>query len=425
MARSKHTRPCDSCAVRKIKCDFENPCSNCQKHNLTCTNDRKRKKSGPKNIKEKTRTTIYNLQTKIPLEISLQCLRLYEAWYYGIWPVVSVDELIKNDSYSLICAISSVVVGQSLFISKPLIPPQIMKIDFLNESLKNRSMEPSTESVLTSFFLHIAFGLKGTQPVGICYLREAITLAQIIGLHKPETYAFIDRKEQHRLRKLYYLLLVSERFMCIEISMPVILEPTIPLPSLDDEEYSVLLNGFRQLVKVFAIPNKSFFNNFNDIQSSQLIITVQRQLDSIGISEVAPDIQKTNIILSKYWMKSLTWNIAKNNNLLELDGCLSIKYPFEIAQSFLKYDLPILSFEFNGPGVSLKLLCIATALIDSIKLSQDPSGYEYVQKLFNIVKQLKNDITVPVKDYVEVEEALNNLDLVQSLFIYSPSTILS
>ena len=46
------------------------------------------------------------------------------------------------------------------------------------------------------------------------------------------------------------MLMVTERFMCIDDLIPVVLENSIKEFSLDDEQYSVLIDGFKELVKV-------------------------------------------------------------------------------------------------------------------------------------------------------------------------------
>ncbi|KAI5954264.1 hypothetical protein KGF54_002039 [Candida jiufengensis] len=406
-------RACDSCSVRKVKCDLKVPCNRCLTHSLKCTNNRIKKKCGPKKIHEKTRDAINQLAVTtalandefvplIPLEKLLPCLNVYQVWYYGIWPVISVAELISRsdpDAYALSCAVCATITNQVSFITnQKYIPQDIINIDFASEAIRVKKLQPTLESILTSFFLHIAITCKHRGPEAICYLREAITLAQMMGLDKPENYV-VSTAEVHRMRKIYYLLLVTERFLCLEQSIPVLLEPSIPFPSLNHEEYSVLLSGFRELIKIFAIPNKSIFEQFRSIKNNEeslrLICTIQNQLKQIEILKAAPDIQKANILLSKYWMSILTWNIANENNMLNGIGCLSNEFPITMSKEFCQVskNLPLNSFQFNGSGVSFKLITIAKALIKSIKLTQDYSGYEYFKHISNILSHLRIDLT--------------------------------
>lgn len=71
-------------------------------------------------------------------------------------------------------------------------------------------------------------------------------------------------------------------------------------------------------------------------ETAGLLNKIQLELESICISPVAPDIQKANIIVSKYWMKALTWKITRKNNLLDdFVTTLCVKYPIELSEQFL------------------------------------------------------------------------------------------
>ncbi|RLV91019.1 putative sucrose utilization protein SUC1 [Spathaspora sp. JA1] len=458
-SRSKYSRPCDSCSIRKVKCDLKTPCSRCIHHNLNCTNIRIRKKCGPKRIHEKTRETINQISGGqqqqlveedefIPVENLLPCLQIYQTFFPGVWPVVSVAQLISvlmnksyNNSpdtlsaYSLSCAISAAVIVQVSFLKNKnhLFPISdiIKNIDFVSQSIRARDMfnyrlHPSLDTLLTSFFLYVYYVNTETgTPAALNYLRESISTAQILGLHNPSTYTNKSPAEVHRMRKIYYLLLVTERFTAIEDCLPVILEPSIPLPSLEDEEYPILISGFRELVKIFAIPDKSFFDRFislntntSTIPSSTWIVNVQQQLGNIRIMENAPDIQKLNIIISKYWMKSLTWKLAEKNNLLtELEPSLSIRFPFTIVNDFLEEtkDLPISSYESNGPGVCVKLLAMVDTLVDAINTSHDSSGLTSLHGVISLLVQLKNDISLPMNEYNKIINMSKNITVDNSI----------
>ena len=449
--RNPYTRPCDSCSIRKVKCDLQIPCSRCVNHNIECTNKRMRKKCGPKKIHEKTREAIKNLNDSennyrqqlqkdnfipaFPLDKLLPSLNCYQTWYYGIWPVVSIAEITarvaQNDvsAYALACAISGAILNQIAFISNNAlycIPQNVKDLNFVGECIRARTymnyqFTPSLEVLLTSFFLHVAEVNKGSKAAGVLYLREAITMAQVIGLHNESTYQSKSIAEAHRMRKIYFLLLVTERFMCLDDSIPVVLENSIKEFSLNDEEYSVLIEGFKQLVRVFAIPLKSIFDNFIHLNDSKsmppeaagLLNKIQIELDSIRISPIAPDIQKANIMVSKYWMKALTWKITRSNALLDdFNISLSVNYPLEMTKRFLFEikELPLSAFESNGPGVGFKLLTMATCLIDSINLSGDSSGFEYLQRIFDLISKLKNtEIILPRREYEQVKDALNKI----------------
>ncbi|ODV78864.1 uncharacterized protein CANTADRAFT_26001 [Suhomyces tanzawaensis NRRL Y-17324] len=488
--RPKYTHPCDACLLRKVKCDQLTPCSRCVKLSLPCTNKRQRKRSGGARLRQETREAIYRnalddpssgtLSTTrrtfvptLPMDKLLACLQIYQTWYYGVWPVVSVAQLILRlvtassasaavasfdttdniQAYSLACALSAAIAIHATFIttSNALIslPPDLDLPYLVDEAVRARNFynyrhHPSPESLLTSFFLYVYHvNVKGCLASAIMYLREAITMAQVLGMHSEGMYHRKLPAETHRLRKIYFLLLVTERFMSIEDDLPIILEPSIPYPLLEDEEYPCLLTGFTQLVRVFSIPDKSFFDRIIAMKvgaadtasggtsaplltggaptpgwcSANWIISVQHQLSYIKILTEIPDVQKLNILLSKYWMKSLTWDITKKNDLLVLgntnvDESLQPILPILIAEQFLHdtKDLPLFAFESNGPGVCIKLIGMAEGLIDSISIigfknELNPShvGFQHLNKIYTLISKLKNDVTLPTGEYEKIK----------------------
>lgn len=365
----------------------------------------------------------------------------------------SSDSTLSNEnatSYSLCCAVCAAITRQLTFLTtgNPIVgvPPNIDASEYAKESIRARNLydyrlEPSHDNLLISFFLYIYYvNIKGGIQAAILYMKEAISIAQLLGLHDPRTYSTKTTAEVHRLRKIYYMLLVTERFMCIEDNVPVCLEPSIPLPSLEDEEYSGLLTGFIELVKVFSIPDKKFFDNlinyskknpsnlqnFHNLFASsgaptrKWIINVQAELKKIEIDNASSDTQRLNIILSKHWMRSLAWHISSQNGLLikkaktPEEFCLTSQFPIEIARDFLigTEQLPIFAFESNGPGVCVKLLEIALAVADSVnecivnKL-ESFTAYNILTSVFTLVSKFKSDITISKELYSKVENIVN------------------
>ncbi|CCH41480.1 Maltose fermentation regulatory protein MAL63 [Wickerhamomyces ciferrii] len=492
--KRSNTRPCDGCAVRRVRCDLATSsfgsCTNCINHNMECTNIRVRHKSGPKKIQQKTRENIvkflsanggsvtghlgtpqYSPSTpsmsstpsfknhlgiynnsitreptcNIPLNNLLPYLQVYQTWYYGLWPVLSVAHLIskltdnncqtasdgcivlneENASYyALSCAVCAAIGVQIKFLKSTggviKVENTLQDDEYAKEARRVRflfedKIDSTTESLLTSFFLHMYYGnIEGGTRKGIVYLREAVSLAQILSLHDPESYIGKLPAEVHRCKKIYYMLLVTERYVCLHENLPILLEPTIEIPSLHDEEYPELLSGFTEIVEVFSSTGKQFFqevgrklllrnssgsssesspdseNGFNNMFGTDLSIfqdllqnqPTEQKRETIGQMQLKLDSkrhksnktknesQKLNIILSKSWLQSLGWLIAKENFIINKNdhsesSCFSFKFPMKIAQEFLEEtkDLPDFAFESNGaPGVCNKLLEIADSL---------------------------------------------------------------
>ncbi|KAG2734370.1 hypothetical protein G9P44_002376 [Scheffersomyces stipitis] len=511
--KSKRSRPCDGCALRKIKCSDSRPCTRCLNNGIPCTNNRIRKKCGPKSKKlqdpqyfpvepiqffagtttpidkipnnteylpfvgtELPPTTSSNFfgpsrpvtKELIPMNILLPCLQVYQTWYYSLWPVLSVTHLVTklstippgeqlNDetsiSYALCLAVCAAISKQIAFISENSniikLPSGVQARDYALAALRIRNeyehpLNPTSETLLTSFFLYVYYiNNKGGTAAAIMYLREAISMAQIMHLQDADTYMGKPPAEVHRLRKIYYLLLVTERYMCIQDGVPVILDSSIPFPMSDGEEYSDLLTGFTELVKIFSIPDRLFFEkmsashsnntfggNFDNLKNffhlpinnitEGWVVDVDNRIKGISITTKASDIQKVNLLLSKHWMRSLVWHISFQNGLLSINreenDCLSVRYPVAIAYEFLTStsNLPMYAFESNGPGVVVKLLEIANGLADTMNdLTYIRNGVDTfacsnaLTSIFWLISKFKTDVTLPLNLYNKIEGIVN------------------
>lgn len=425
--RPKYGRPCDNCSLRRVKCGNVIPCPNCIRHNLPCTNDRGRRKKGPKNVRPKTMENIYRrynhsdnleevtlskFQPQVILAELIPFFQVYQTWFYEIWPIVSIAQLTSSVSsredvckldvnheniqfYALCCALAG-ALKQHIDCFSPMekmikIPDNVASVDFISECLRARNFcdyrsNPTIESVLVSFFLHVYYSSAKLNTSAILYLKEAIAIAELLGLHDDKNYKDKPREERHRLRNIYYILVVAERFTSLEADFSVLLDASVPY-----EQSSV--GDLSQIVKVFALPDKSFFmKRFNCNISVRLIPGIQDELYKIRIGENSSEIQKVNILLSKSWMQLLVWNLyneRKFSSRLQND-CFSTNYPIKIARDFLEttQTVPFYAFETNGPCVTTKLLTVAESLSDAINENNFNVGYNALTSVLEIISRL-------------------------------------
>jgi len=531
------SRPCDACAVRRVRCDLATSqtgsCSNCINHSLECTSVRVRHKSGPKRIKQKTRDQIVNLLSKgnsqlervnqntftqsnvpinvplsapsqlpvdptpnsnqvvtcnIPLDKLLPYLQIYQTWYYGLWPVLSVAHLVSKiidnniigqqgisnstnngkvtldernaPAYQLCCAVCATIAVQVRFLSSAAgvinVENALSADEYAQEAKRVKylfedKIDPTIDTLLTSFFIHMYYGnITGGGKRAVVYLREAISVAQMLGLHDPEAYPGKSSAEIHRCKKIYYMLLVTERYTCFQEKLPVLLDPTVDMPSLQDEEYPELLLGFTELVEVFSATEKQFFQEINhklllsDSDNGKLadadlsmfqdflqnqttdmkrqwIGQMQSKLNkTIEQNKIANDSQKLNIVLSKSWFQSLGWLISSENFLINqnesMDNCFSVKFPMKIAHDFLTQtkDLPVFAYESNGtPGVCYKLLEIADSLysvsIMSTHQRESSLAFDQLNTIFGMILKFKGpDVHLPQNLFSKIENLIES-----------------
>lgn len=75
----------------------------------------------------------------------------------------------------------------------------------------NYSEFPTTMSVTTSFFLFGCYFCLEKHNTAYYYLREATTLALLLGMNQEDSYTCTDEVEAVLKRRLYWLLFVTER----------------------------------------------------------------------------------------------------------------------------------------------------------------------------------------------------------------------
>lgn len=488
--RGKYGRPCDVCASRRVRCvmrEGDAKCVGCSNHGLECTNVRIRKKSGPKrgrihgeSYQELStfvpgptgeREELFLLfqhpaqYATIPVDKLLPHLQVYQTWFYGYWPVLSVAHLILTlvgnaqmesahflqltehnaMSYALCCSVCAFISTQVTFVSnrekvldvQNTLPAAVYAEEARRvRNLFDYSQEPNILTLLSSFFLYAHYvNSKGRTNQAIVYLREAITISQLLGLHDPSTYVGKSAAESHRCKKIYYILFITERFMSFEDGIPVVLDPCISFPLLENEEYPSLLVGFLELIKVFSVPDKNFFGEINQksgqnklqvfrdyLQGQRVeekrkwILDVQTKLGQpFKIGDKMSDSHKLNVKLLQSWIQAIAWHITQENGLLRNntaagDECFAVDFPFKIARDFLEAskDLPPFAFEANGPGISVKLLEIANsmtlALSNSNKKMVVSDGLSYI---FLLVNRFKNDVILPADVYNKVANLIS------------------
>lgn len=145
------------------------------------------------------------------------------------------------------------------------------------DSLEN----PSCIVLLTSFFLFAAYGNLNKGISALFYLHQAISLAFTLGLHDEDTYTILPFVEAERQRSIYWLLFITERYVCwsyvatslpsrlmiffhraycLQVGKPVILSPCIRRPQSTGTENSAVWYGFSNLISLFVKLDSSLYD---------------------------------------------------------------------------------------------------------------------------------------------------------------------
>ncbi|KAN0065515.1 hypothetical protein ACQY0O_001352 [Thecaphora frezii] len=124
---------------------------------------------------------------------------------------------------SMLIAMSAFALIQPVEASDPVVvharKRRVRKL--LQEAVRMRTSaffgdNPSLEATMTSFYIFgTLFGL-GEENAAWFRLREAVTLGHLLRLHEPAAYEQLDKAEQERRLRAYWLLAITERAYAIQ-----------------------------------------------------------------------------------------------------------------------------------------------------------------------------------------------------------------
>ncbi|KAH8595524.1 fungal-specific transcription factor domain-containing protein [Bisporella sp. PMI_857] len=424
-------RACDACHRRKVKCDGINPCRNCSSAQLSCTYHAIPQKKGPKGSRAKVISELRETQRQTTLsskvanringvhsppcsptlsptpgllttEMMKDCIEFFFANMYPTLPILhrgrieyqALNAETNVDNYCLLtslCAFMMIQPGMA-------IPGDPMGLDnhpganlvsgnlLMEETLRVRKSydyleAPTINSLVTSFFLFgCYFGLELHNKAWF-HLREATTLAHILGMQREETYMEFDTVDAARRRRLYWLLFVTERAYALQRHRPLSLQATINLPTEHDDPSDTQahhLNGFIQLVNLFRPFDDQFVALWNktrsDCSTSYLAALQQQLTDALPayLSNTTEN-QTADLRTSQQWLRTMVWQLSIQNGYLSSshdDPSMTFHYPVEIARDLVAMTSQFSqsSMEVHGIGLIEKLFDVACSLTDVLSL---------------------------------------------------------
>ena len=534
----KIRQACDCCHARKIRCDGEKPCKNCQITELQCTYLAIPKKKGPKGRRiakdvkpvpiqrprifehasngppattreqqpidtasrgtETNDFSLFNILNPTPNVLSPEsgptvassstddnastfraspllsadlvktCLDAFFTHKYPIMPVLDKDityAMIPHlnempEQYGMVAALCALIVFQPEIIDAPQLgSPWPSSQDLINEAVRARGFcdhieKPSLTSIHTAFFLYAALFCLGKDNSAWFYIRESMTMLQILRLHEEGTYQGLDSEyskfcrrsfwllfitergyalQRHRpltlqltialptvclgkdnsawfyiresmtmlqilrlheegtyqgldseyskfCRRSFWLLFITERGYALQRHRPLTLQLTIALPTVDPGPEATILSGFLDLVSLFQHFDESFMTLWNmsgSDSSPQALIQLQEILKTaIPDGSDRTEIQQADLRVSRQWLRTLVWQLCVSKGFLSSqssDESMSFQYPISIARDVVQVarSLPVKAFEANGVGLLEKVFDIGCSLSDVLLLNPD------------------------------------------------------
>jgi hypothetical protein len=163
-----------------------------------------------------------------PYQVSVEHLTLYLDIYhhklYPVWPIVNKSALTGRinvavpDVEAYILA-SSVCIATILQLQLTATDPSgsilqphliIQEIEALRQAQDYRE-HPTLDNLRASFFLHVAYLHMKKQRTSTLTLRESISVAHMLDLHKESHYEGVSDREAGEDLRVIWLLFITER----------------------------------------------------------------------------------------------------------------------------------------------------------------------------------------------------------------------
>ncbi|KAF1991833.1 hypothetical protein K402DRAFT_70860 [Aulographum hederae CBS 113979] len=450
-------RACDSCHRRKVKCIGEGmkPCKNCNAAGLTCTYNAIPQKKGPKGSRAKVLSELRETQRQSQLaphspfdrsipgrsvspafartpglltpELLECCIDYYFTNIYPTQPIMHrarVQQTVlamdySNEAYCKLTAFCAYMMIQPNLILPPRVAPRsdagpVPNLTFgqhlLEESIRVRKSyeyieNPNLLTIYTAFFIFSCYFCLDKQNAAWSYLRQAMTLAHIIGMHDEESYKTGDIIENSRKRRLFWVLFMTERAYAFKRHRPLTMYATINMPTIDEDPTdTVPLQGFIHLINLYRPFDETFFGLWNRTRDGAVpswLVQLQKTLsNALPTYLESMEVQAVDIRMSQLWLKTMVWQLAISHGFISsvaTDNTLSFRYPIDISRELvdLSNEFSQHAMEVHGIGLIEKLFDVACTLADVMAcVPIEQAAFElgprdYLQRFISLISSLR------------------------------------
>lgn len=438
-------RACDCCHRRKVKCIGDQPCKNCVAAQLKCTYLAIPQKKGPKGSRAKVISQLREKQEQqkvssrladgdaltsperiydaslLPNELISICVDYFFSNLYPTQPILHRRQIADamaqiEDNPDAFCLLASLcgymLIQPNLKISARSLSTHIAPSGhtLIQETLRvrrhlNYIEAPTVWSVITSFFLFGSYFCLDKHNTAWFFLREATTLAQIIGMHEEANYRSADWVLDTRKRRLYWLLFVTERAYALQQHRPLTLHPTINPPTLNEDTSEELeLSGFIHLVNLFRPFDDTFVGLWNRARAgctTEFLAQLQHQLSlALPLQLHSTESQAVDLRCSQQWLRTMVWQLSISQGLLSsttADKAMSFQFPIDVSRDLVSATSHFSqnAMEVHGIGLIEKLFDVACTLTDvmaCVPIEQHTFEYrpsDYLNQLLSLISTLR------------------------------------
>jgi len=214
---------------------------------------------------------------------------------------------------------------------------------------------------------------------------------------------------------LYLLLWVSERGYAIQHALPISLQNTISLSSIETEDSDSCIRGLVNLAELFiafdssSVPQFSRYGKFP--VSARRLVTVEEGLADVLPLPSQPHTQRADFLVTKQWMRILLWQQALSRGLLSSISpkpSLAFFFPARIAQDLLQCMVAFSADQILplGRDQLVKLFEITNTLADVILCNPQLDNREH-RRLG--ASDFLHGLYQSISPFMEVDVAFNSM----------------
>lgn len=323
------------------------------------------------------------VQASYPYRISVPLLALYLEIYhhklYPVWPIVDKQGLITKledipDTETYILA-SSVCVASILQLQLSAtditgreLDPEIVigEIESLRSSLNYRE-SLSLDTLSVSFFLHVAHLHMKRQGTSTLLLRESISMAHMLGLHKPAHYTGLSHSQTSTDLRVIWLLYITEQAHALQYDLPCTLDVPSNLPELQADAEPFTLTAFASLCSMFKALSEASTSSKQTAEALSLIHLKLQQLPTPA--EPYNQLQKADVGVTQHWTRLQLWKLAVSRIKMTSEPSgevTSLLFPLRVTKDLLSEvsAISVDNLEAHGSGMELKLFEFVNAIAD-------------------------------------------------------------
>ncbi|CAI7664471.1 unnamed protein product [Penicillium glandicola] len=411
---SRVPKACDPCNRRKVRCNGQQRCQQCEHLDLLCTYTenhllRSRKHSLRRgaviskyksaNPKTTALTPLLSpplaptISPKLPTSYFESLLPAYMSYVYPFSPIItdtevrmSISKMDEREHAAFVYAFTAVTLdltrsSQPINTSNP--PAASTQItDLMRQSVETQQplvigFRPSILRATTSIFIQMCAMSLGHYDLGFFYLREAISMIQMLRISDKTINAGLSIAERARRQRLYWQCFIHERFMSIVNFSPVTLPPHTQFPEEDTFVGAGIQQGWVQVIKTFCMLDASFISLWIGDRTQVTASWVERkhrelddELWEVEVSALS-ELQQADLVITRQWMRTLLWQMAMSNCLLSSHAScpsLELEMPLRLSSQLRQFLTKISqnTIRVHGSSMISKLLEIVNTIADVV-----------------------------------------------------------